>query len=101
MESRIERSFWLWVILLIMQQLFEDGYRLCTCKKTHKTGIDIYKENEKFFYKEFRLYFSVKRITLDENWNGNDYTYLPGDFNKHFVDTIEQRNQKIDEILKD
>lgn len=87
-----------------MQELFEEGYRLCTCRKTHKSGDDSFTENEIFYYKNNGQTFSVFRdfynslliIAATRN-----YTYLPGDFNEHFVDTIEQRNQKIDEILND
>lgn len=86
-----------------MENLLEEGYRLCTCKKTHKSGVDIYNENQIFYYKDNDKCFVVKRLTIDPLlvWNGREYTYLPGDFHRHFVDTIEQRNKKIDEILSD
>ena len=87
-----------------MKELFEKGYRLCSCKKTHKSGEDFFIENEIFYYKNngktfsvFRDFYSSLLILVATR----DYTYLPGDFNAHFVDTIEQRNQKIDEILND
>lgn len=87
-----------------MNDLFERGYRLCTCKKTHLSGDIRFEENEVFYYfKNYNSYSIFKNYYIGYNneERTSNLTYLTGDFNKHFVDTIELRNQKIDSILND
>ena len=96
-------------------------WKKCVCKKTHTSGEHTFEENSIYKYKEngpswtritgsyIAGSFTIYRDTVGVSYltdNGDStiergYTYLPGDFNKHFADLAELRDKQIEEILTD
>jgi hypothetical protein len=95
-------------------------WKKCVCKKTHTSGEDVFEENGVFKYKQNGPFwhprtgryeagsFTIYRDTIDGSYGFGEstvlergYTYLEGDFNKHFADLAEIRDKRLEEILND
>lgn len=83
------------------------GYNKCTCLKTHTSGNTTFEEYKIYYYKENYNSYSVLAYPPSSymTYSGIEfavqYTYLTGEFEEKFVDTVLSRQNRMDSIFED